>query len=495
MNTKIKIIGLFLLIAGKTLYGQSVKESAKIEIPETYELSNIILALTDYGISDEWEVQKKTDYYKNMLQYFEPVKNHPLLDSANYSREKWDYYLAFRTDAVAYSFDKNNKLKKDFDFETQPGLNPFGNHLDLINDFVEKSNFRKFYSENKSFYEKLINNYKDYNFINETLEFLDAKIGKSKKQSQSEQYHIILSPLVYRMNCHRQLSENIVADFPSATEDFINGNFDNENLEDRLDSNHLIFTEKDHEYINPITNKYLELVNSNFNTKYWDKESGYEGFNVFNEYMTWAVYDLFLEEKFPNYVNKLSTYWQYQNASRGFFAQNLFSDKVKELYKKNKGKKFENIYKPLLEWTKEIEQQISLPAIESVDTSESTIQNLTQTNYIRYIQVNFSESMNTEQPFGVEIREIKNGKQTENKKYVEITEYKWTKDGKTLNFKIDSDWNEVALTFNWNEVALTFNWWGIEKPLISKKGIFLKGTTEKVEWITPIREGVIIKPQ
>ena len=47
------------------LFQIKAQESAEIEIPEVYELSNIILALTDYGIEDEWEVQKKTDYYSN----------------------------------------------------------------------------------------------------------------------------------------------------------------------------------------------------------------------------------------------------------------------------------------------------------------------------------------------------------------------------------------------------------------------------------------------
>ena len=456
------------MAAGQALYGQTEKgaeapEARKIvdiEIPEVYELSNIILALTDYGIADEWEVQKKTDYYKDVLQYFSPVKDHALLDSVNYSRAKWDYYLAFRTDAVAYSFDENNRLKKDFDFATQPGLNPFGKNLSLTNDFVEKSNFREFYARNRPFYERLVNNYEDYNFIKETFEFLDARVGKSEEPSRPAQYKkIILSPLVYRMNCHRRLSEQVVADFPSALEDFINGTGDNENLEERLNSNHLVFTEIGHGYINPITSRYKELVAANFNTGYWDKGSGYEGVNSFNEYMTWAVYELFLEERFPDYAKRLSTFWQYQNASRGFFAQNLFSEKVKELYKNNRGKKFEDLYKPLLEWTKQVEQEISLPTLVNVDPKkfiEADPDN---------IQLNFSESMNTAQPFGVEIREFKNGKQTGNKKQIEVTEFQWSDDGKTLRFGIDTDYEQFALIFNW---------WDIEKPLVSEKGIFLK---------------------
>lgn len=465
MKKKIKILVLILLTTtGQTLWGQAInganiQQSVKIEIPEIYELSNIILALTDYGISDKWEVQKNTEYYKNVLEYFSPFKDHILLDSVNYSREKWDYYLAFRTDGIAYSFDENNKLIKNFEYATQPGLNPFGENISLINDFVEKSNFRAFFANNQPFYQRLINNYKAYNFVNEMTEFLDNRIGKSKEQSQLNQYRIILSPLVYRMNCHRQISKNVVADFPSALSAFINGSSNNEDVEERLNSNHLLFTEKDHEYINPITDRNIELVSSSFNTKYWDNKSGYEGVNSFNEYMTWAIYDIFLEEKFPEYAKKLSTFWQYQNASRGFFAQNIFSDKVKELYKQNGGKKFEDIYVPLLKWTKEIEQEISLPRLVNID--KKSFVEIEPNN----IQLDCSESMNTQLPFEVRIIEYKNGQQTGKNKVVEITEFKWTNNNKTLNFGITTDYEEFDIVFNW---------WGIEKPLFSDKGIYLE---------------------
>lgn len=448
---------IFILILTLSLGAKA--QTAKIEIPETYELSNIILALTDYGIEDKWEVQKNTDYYKQIISYFKPVSNHPLLDSVNYSREKWESYLSFRTDAVAFSFDENGNLKRDFKFYTNPGHNPFEENLALINDFVEKSNFRKFYADNEPFYNKLISRYEDYNFVKETVEFLDLRVGRSKQATNADIYKIILSPLVYRMNCHRQLQKNIEADFPSATEDFINGVSDDSDIKDRLNSNHLIFTEKDHEYVNPISDRYAELIKLNFDNKYWDIKSGYSGINSFNEYMTWAVYDLFLDEKFPTYAKEFSTYWQYQNASRGFFAQNLFSNKVRELYHASKDKKLEAIYEPLLKWAKKNEQQITCPTLVNIDNNTALIVDP------KNIELNFSESMNTKQSFGIEIREMKNGKQTNEKVYTDIKNCKWSNKGKTLHFDLETDYDDFVILFNW---------WGIEKPLVSKNGIFLK---------------------
>jgi len=59
------------------------QEKVKVEMTESYELSNIILALTQYGRTDKWDVQKVSPYYDEVLKYFEPVNVHPLLDSVN----------------------------------------------------------------------------------------------------------------------------------------------------------------------------------------------------------------------------------------------------------------------------------------------------------------------------------------------------------------------------------------------------------------------------
>lgn len=437
---------------------QAKAQTTKVEIPEPYELSNIILALTDYGISDPYEVRKGTPYYEEIIKYFEPVKNHPLLEKVNYSREKWEDYLSFRTDPVAFSFDENGKLKRDFEFHAVSGHTPFDDNLELVNDFLVKSGFRKFYTEHTEFYNRIISNYLEYNFVNQTIAFLEYRI-EQRNIKDGDSYKIIVSPLVFRMNCHRNLSRNVVADFPSIPVKIVNGVINNEDMKDRLDSNHDIFTEKDHQYINPITTKYAALVKSNFNTSLWDKGSGYTDENCFNEYMTWAVYDLFLQEYFPEYETTVSTNWMYQNASRGFFAQNLFSAKVKELYNKNKGKPFETIYTPLLKWTKEVQSTLTLPVLLTTDPEKYTMLGADA------IVLEFSEPMNTKLPITLEIRELDNHRSTGNKIFTELKNYKWSNDGKTLSFNITSDYKELALIFNW---------WGVQKPLVSKKGVFLE---------------------
>ncbi len=404
-----KILFIALTLLTLNCYAQ---DNIKIEMKESYELSNIILALTQYGRTDRWDVQKVTPYYDDVLKYFEPVKNHPLLDSVNYSRAEWKKFLGFRTDMYAFSFDQNGKLKRDYPF------NSFGpievdKNIDLINDFVLKSNYRQFYKNHKNFYDKIISNYKEYYFVNKSIQFLDKVAEKSNNESLKN-YVIAISPLVGGQNCHRDVDRTTTVDFPNISKDLILGNLENDYCT-RIVENHTLFTEMDHGYINPISDKYEKLITSNFNLTKWDKESGYPGINSFNEYMTWAVYDLFIKENFPEVADSIALQWQYQNASRGFIAQNLFAKKVSELYFKQKGNRsIENIYKPLLKWCKDVENKIIQPTLLNIDKK-----NFVKADNSNFV-IEFSEEMNDKNPFNIKIYEFKNGNQTGKEETIEI---------------------------------------------------------------------------
>jgi len=448
-----------LLLIFSSCGGAKTETEIKVELPETYELANIILALTEYGRTDEWEVQKHTQYYQDVLDYFEPVKNHPLLESVNYSREKWADYLSFRTDAYAFEFDKNNQLKRKFNFYANNGYKPFDENIELVNDFVQKSNFRNFFAEKKEFYDRIVNNYKDYYFIEQTVEFLNNKIGKPEQfNKRNFSYRIVLSPLVNRMNCHRNISANIVADFPSATIELMGNTIDNNDLTSRLNGCHMVFTEMDHGYINPISDKYKKLIAENFSNEIWDINSGYEGIDVFNEYMTWAAFDIFVREYFPEQADMVSMRWQYQNTTRGFFAQHAFTEKLKELYDKNEGNKFEAIYEPLLKWCKEVENTIALPTLLNVD-----FDNFIPVD-INNIQLNFSEKMNCEKPFTIAVLEFVNGEKTGNRQFVEVKNFETINNDKSVVFALDTPYNEfgIFLTYYVNM-----------QPITSQSNVFL----------------------
>jgi hypothetical protein len=232
---------IFLLFLSSLLKSQT---DIQIQILETYELSNIILALTDYGRSDEMEVQKKSKYYKDVIAFFEPVRNHPLLKKVNYSRELWEDYLSFRTDAIAFSF-KENKLKRTFSFNANTGHAPFDKSLALINDFIIKSDFRTFYKNHTAYYDSIIANYGSYYMIDEMLIFLKNEAGLNQNSIKKGTYKIIVSPLVGRMNCHRDITASIVADFPALAISLINNpDINKMNNADRAIEIHTLFRNK-----------------------------------------------------------------------------------------------------------------------------------------------------------------------------------------------------------------------------------------------------------
>lgn len=448
-----KPIIYILTLISLNVYSQ---DNVKIELTESYELSNIILALTQYGRTDKWDVQKIPPYYDDVLKYFEPVKNHPLLDSVNYSKQEWEKFLGFRTDMYAFSFNQNGSLKRDYPFNSF-GTVEVDKNIDLINDFIMKSNYRQFYKEHIDFYKRIVSNYKEYYFLDKAISFLDKVAEKSKLDSRKK-YIIAISPLVGGQNCHRDIDSLTTIDFPYISEDLILGNLAS-NLNTRIIDNHSIFTEMNHGYINPISDKYQELITRNFNLEKWDKESGYHGINSFNEYMTWAVYDIFIQENFQEVSDSISLQWQYQNVSRGFIGQNLFSEKVSELYFKSKSKKIEEIYEPLLKWCKEIENKISQPTILNIDREKFIKIDNSE------IELEFSEEMNSKIISKIQIVEYENGKQTGKENFIEIKNENWSDNDKKLILKLDTTFEEFALIFNW---------WGNDKPLLSRNEMLLK---------------------
>lgn len=433
-----------------------------VEYPETYELANIILALTEYGKTDKWEVRQGFDYYNRVQEYFEPVNTHPLLDAVNYSRERWQEYLSFRTDSYAFIFDENDRLKRELDFYANKGIQPFDDHLDLINDFVQKSNFRNFFAQNKDYHDAVSKRYMQTQYLNEMKAFLTKEFGE--QYSNDEEYKVVLSPFVYRMNCHRDINSTTVADFITIPDYVLNDSVSTDEKKIAT-SIHNLFTEMDHGYVNPTTSQWKDLVVKNFNPSLWDDKSGYnenQGFGVFNEYMTWAVYDIFLEKHFPGLADEVGLNWSFQNDSRGFKYSRIFTLHLLNLYdQKEDGQTLRDLYPKMLEWTSKTQKDLTKPRIISpkdslsVGFSEKT-----------KVTISFSEPMKETDTIttilqdGKELKEFVDLNREENK-------LKWTEDRKSVEF-------EISLPNDRKAYYLQFNWWGTRHPLISEKGVLIK---------------------
>ncbi|MDM9630094.1 DUF4932 domain-containing protein [Robiginitalea aurantiaca] len=456
---KYLIITLALLLT----FGLKGQKNVTIELPESYELSNIVLALTQYGQTDRWDVQKIPPYYDRVMEYFEPVKDHPLLDSVNYSRKKWEKFLGFRTDAYAFSFDDENQLKRDFEFQSF-SYPEFDKNIHLVNDFVEESNFRKFYRDNRGFYDQIIANYKEYYFVNRSKAYLEKIAGKTFEDQVK--YKIVISPLVGGQNCHRDIDSLTTADFPNISKELILGD-KNVDMTTRIIANHSLFTEMDHGYLNPISDTFEKQIEKYYNKTIWDKESGYMGIDSFNEYITWAVYDAFVKEEFPEYADAVTLPYHYVNVQRGFIASEFFAKKVVELMQKNKSGKIEDIYLPLLKWCKEQEGKVVQPAVKNGDKTQSI--SLAD----NAVQIEFTQPMDENiKTFQAYLTETKDGVVQGNGALIEIdiTESKlnWKDNGTTAQFFLNTEFQEFNLTLNYGNIL---------KPIRSGNQILLKPVT------------------
>lgn len=334
---------------------------AIVKFNETYELANIILALTEYGKTDKNEVSKNTTYYQEVIAYFDQYSTHPLIAKVNYSREKWDKLLSFRTDAVAFEFDSERKLHRTEKFYAMgKEIHEFEDHLELITDFAQKSGFLNFYSQHKSLYDSLQNIYEKSLMIPEVVNFLSREFRMSLKTK----HQIIVSPLVGRMHCQRYFNKKSTS-FINIPYYLYNAKSVNDiSRENLLSGLHMFFTEIDHDYVNPTTFKYKKLYKQNFIPTKWDKGSGYEKstFATFNEYMTWAVYDIFIQLNFPEAEDKIIREWHEVNSSRGFFASQFFAAKLSELYaQKSAEETIADFFPAMLNWCGEVADK--LPAL------------------------------------------------------------------------------------------------------------------------------------
>jgi hypothetical protein len=426
-----------------------------VEYPEVYELANIIIALTETGKTDRWKVNKGYAYYDETLRYFEKMKGHPLLDSVNYARMEWKPFLSFRTDAYAYEFDKNDQLVRKNDFHSFE-ISAFDDHIALVQDFAEKSNFRAFFKKQAPFCQQIIANYKKHYMIGEMMQFLE---GEFDNFLANQKFKVVLSPFVGSQHLLREPDSLTTASFADIAKPIINNT--TFLAEDKSTNLHTLFTEMDHAFVNPTTEEYP--LKNFFKEELWSKNSGYEGYGtaVFNEYMTWAVFDFFNEQFFPEIAEKINLNWHFQNETRGFIYSNLFADQLKKLKKQYPEKRIKDLYPALLEWTKN--KQIALSKPHLLNDSDT----LSLSGKKGLIQLQFSEPMEKIATFEALFQFGPWDRKT-----IAITEKQqllWQEDGKALSFELDFPEKEPFY--------LLFNWWGSEKPLKSQKGILLEASS------------------
>ena len=90
----------------RTSFFSTHKDTVQFEIPEVYELANIAIAVTDYGLENPNVVRKDGEYYERMKNKFLSHTSHPLISTIEFSgKQSFSRYYGFRENSARYRFD------------------------------------------------------------------------------------------------------------------------------------------------------------------------------------------------------------------------------------------------------------------------------------------------------------------------------------------------------------------------------------------------------
>lgn len=334
------------------------KNKGKYEVlsPKVHELVNIAVALTDIGKKDN-NMIPKNEYYKKVVAHFDAYKNHPLIQKLNthitevFGSETYNYYYNIRMNANMYSFEGDKIVNKSpFSRMGFGSENLVSKIIPELESFAEATNYDKFYDENKSYYQSLIDDYYRLVPIDKMWKWVEKKFPQ-----RHNSYKIYFSPLVGGAHSTQKFKDNGFAE----TAMFVDAPILSDKYSDKEKEailTRVVFTEIDHNYVNPTTDKFKEINTLLNPLNCWNEQKqGYNSsYTTFNEYMTWAVFTLYLYDNFDKKVfeDRNEKEANFMVNGRGFPKFKEFNNFVLDWYKKNPDTSLEKLYPQVIEWIK-----------------------------------------------------------------------------------------------------------------------------------------------
>jgi len=332
--------GIVFLLSASILFAQkdnikknTVELSIRVEVPELHELFFVIYAITDLGIKDSLLIDHRSGYYQRVIGHFGKFKNEKAVKTIGKKMPR--YYNQIRMDAANYSFDTENNIVKgtkihNISWGNTDYVAPF---LHDLSQFCLVSEFRSFYKQNAAYYDTLSNLMHSQGAIDSQYNWLEKNFP-----SKYSQYRIVFSPLSYGYHATNRHADELVIFVSSPTQ---HSNLSATLLEAR--DTRMLFTEINHNYVNPVSDLYLKEINLAFkNRKKWTGgkfSDGYSSpYSVFNEYMTWSVFLLYALDRFPtaDFSTIKKNLEQFMIDYRGFIHFIWFNEQLLELYEKKK---------------------------------------------------------------------------------------------------------------------------------------------------------------
>ena len=331
-------------------------QSTLVENPIAFELFNVGIALTDFADENTYYVDKNTAYYNEVMTSFGPFENHVFIQTM-------EYFVGLNlSQGNSQLFDYNNlkaasllmELSGDTLAMDESALTSvpdsivamFAPIVGAANLFMHDTNFLQFYQNHTGVYEQYIADFKLAIPAKSAWNWLERQFNISYST-----YFIPLTPLTggSHFTIRDQSFGNTIIMVTSGPDQAITTKIEEGNY------TRFLFTEIDHNYVNPVSDTHLDLINTAFaDVNKWNTQEFYRTpYTTFNEYMTWATYSLFAYDRYNEadflQVNQAGVDNMVNN--RRFIKFEAFNNELLRLYKNREaGVTVEELFVPMLNW-------------------------------------------------------------------------------------------------------------------------------------------------
>ncbi len=333
-------------------YMQHQKGQIVVEVPELYELLNILVAISPTGQTGPGGYPREHSYYKAVMDWFLPFRDHPLVSVVE--KQFNNGYGGMRGSCFAYRFEGDGIVPSYY--------GEYGGfceeHRREFEKFARESKFREFYQQNEAFYAEWVRTYRERVDLGGMWRWLETEFP-----ARSDSMRVAVSPLSggsHNTVGYRDLASGYreIVMFVSHPQEYENPNRPPAVASAMALSG--VFTEIDHNYVNPMSDKYrAELKATMPKVGDWNRppewanaESYYNSaYATFNEYLTWAAFLVYAAERYdaPTFEQVTKEHVRVMEY-RGFVKYDEFQRRLMALYQeRNSGETLADLYPQLLE--------------------------------------------------------------------------------------------------------------------------------------------------
>jgi Domain of unknown function (DUF4932) len=337
---------------------------AVFELPAAYELIHIAFALTDTSNNASYYFNANDTsqaYYHEVIKYFSAYKNHALIQKLTKQFKKSYARYIYNLLKGYNSGLSENEISKDKRFPFFHGLMYSFSSVSRseMEDFAKVSNFQSFYNSHQTYYKAILEDAKTKLNVHQIQTWLETQFG-----SKYDKYNLVISPLMHSTHFTRHFTykgEKTSIMWVSDAEGYNAQLYSPSQIAGLYTG--IVFSEIDHNYVNPVSDKYKKEINKIMGDEHrskWIKANGDgkyygTGYKVYNEYMTHAIYLIYTNELYSKADQTVieNARIKMMEQSRKYYRFGDFYRQLKTLYtSKQAGQTITDLYPKMLEWSK-----------------------------------------------------------------------------------------------------------------------------------------------